>query len=454
MGARRLIAASLVTAALVTAAALPSCGEFTILETCFDGLKNNGETDVDCGGPRCVKQCALGKACTVDHDCPADATCKGGFCGKKTIGVWKQIMPMASPPARSGHGLAFNKASKGLLLFGGSGAGSALLGDTWTYAMGAWTSVGKTLSPSARSGHALVADASRVVVFGGTALDEKTMPPATTFPNDTWAFTSAWAELTKIMTPPTGRSGAAVAFDEVRGEVVLYGGFAGQELAETWTFKGDAWAKHSLAQPPPALAQASMAFDAARKETVLFGGRVASEPPDISSKTWIWSGTDWTPRDTVVGPTARYAAAMAYDSVRQRIVLFGGTGGVTPEGDTWEWDGEAWLLTASAGPPPRSGAAMAYDPTRRHMVLFGGLGMGVSGDDGGAAATPLADTWEYYVVGDTCASADTCSTSSCVDGVCCEQASCGECEACNTIASPGVCKPCEKCDATTKKCLP
>jgi hypothetical protein len=36
--------------------------------TCIDGIQNEGETDVDCGGPNCAG-CANGKACLIDTDC-------------------------------------------------------------------------------------------------------------------------------------------------------------------------------------------------------------------------------------------------------------------------------------------------------------------------------------------------------------------------------------------------
>jgi hypothetical protein len=44
--------------------------------TCTDGIKNNGETDIDCGGP-CPNKCAAGKGCQVDSDCFSDS-CDGG----------------------------------------------------------------------------------------------------------------------------------------------------------------------------------------------------------------------------------------------------------------------------------------------------------------------------------------------------------------------------------------
>lgn len=41
--------------------------------TCLNGSKDEGETDIDCGGMLCGK-CAVGKTCAVDGDC-ADAKC-------------------------------------------------------------------------------------------------------------------------------------------------------------------------------------------------------------------------------------------------------------------------------------------------------------------------------------------------------------------------------------------
>src|SRR5687768_2205109 len=72
--------------------------------------------------------------------------------------------------------------------------------------------------------------------------------------------------------------------------------------------------------------------------------------------------------------TQRSAAAMAYDSARERTVLFGGIRHDVQLNETWEWDGNVWLLRDSASsPPPRSRSALAYDAARRRIVLFGGL---------------------------------------------------------------------------------
>jgi hypothetical protein len=46
--------------------------------SCTDGAMNDGETDVDCGGPECAS-CADGLACQVDSDCES-GTCEDGLC--------------------------------------------------------------------------------------------------------------------------------------------------------------------------------------------------------------------------------------------------------------------------------------------------------------------------------------------------------------------------------------
>src|SRR5262249_6849335 len=79
----------------------------------------------------------------------------------------------------------------------------------------------------------------------------------------------------------------------------------------------------------------------------------------------------------------------AYDSVRQRVVVFGGdTPTSTALNDTWEWDGKLWLKRRPSGalPPPRYSHAMTFDVARGGMVGFGGVG---------ASGAGLHDTWEW-----------------------------------------------------------
>src|SRR5262245_60344618 len=72
-----------------------------------------------------------------------------------------------------------------------------------------------------------------------------------------------------------------------------------------------------------------------------------------------------------VPPSARYQHALAYDSRRGRVVMFGGAGTGTLV-ETWEWDGATWRhRDPHTTPPGRYQQGMAYDPERGVVVMFG-----------------------------------------------------------------------------------
>ncbi len=111
--------------------------------------------------------------------------------------------------------------------------------------------------------------------------------------------------------------------------------------------------------------------------------------------TLLPAQTNWTQRAST-GPLARAGHAMAYDSGRGRVVLFGGSpnGSTSLFADTWEWDGTNWNQRNPATPPSaRNAHDMAYDSARGRVVLFGGSDYGAAG-----ISNPRADTWEYAPV--------------------------------------------------------
>jgi hypothetical protein len=74
---------------------------------------------------------------------------------------------------------------------------------------------------------------------------------------------------------------------------------------------------------------------------------------------------------SIPAPTELGEAAFA--SEHKLVVLFGGEGsGYVFRNDTWAWDGQAWTQMADTGPNPRRLHAMAFDSTRQRTVLFGG----------------------------------------------------------------------------------
>jgi hypothetical protein len=140
--------------------------------------------------------------------------------------------------------------------------------------------------------------------------------------------------------------------------------------------------KESTAAGPDERTDAAMAYDSARHRLVLFGG--ADLSPLLRGDTWEWDGNFWALKP-VFGPlpSPRSGHAMAYDAARGRVVLFGGVDASGVRGDTWEWDGTTWTAKAITGPSPRADHAMVYDSGRGKVILFGG-----SGPNSG-------ETWEW-----------------------------------------------------------
>jgi hypothetical protein len=76
---------------------------------------------------------------------------------------------------------------------------------------------------------------------------------------------------------------------------------------------------------------------------------------------------------------------MAFDRVRERVVVFGGEGATGRLGDTWEWDGAAWMQrTPLHAPERREEGVLVFDEAAGDSVLFAGWGRG-----------HFTDTWRY-----------------------------------------------------------
>lgn len=136
------------------------------------------------------------------------------------------------------------------------------------------------------------------------------------------------------------------------------------------------WKVDQPAASPPPRYDAAMAWDSVRHRVVLFGGVGDAGPLD---DTWEWDGTTWTEASVAVAPQRRSQHALAFDAARGVTVLFGGADWLfNPLGDTWEWDGTQWTercvdaACEAAAPAARSSHALAWDPNRKTTVAAGG----------------------------------------------------------------------------------
>ncbi len=287
------------------------------------------------------------------------------------VPAWTQQHPAASPPARRDAAIAYDAATGTVVLFGGNSTQShSNLGDTWTWDGTTWTQQHPAASPPVREGAPMAYDAATrtVVLFGGFNKHH--------WLGDTWTWNgTTWARQHPATSPPV-REDASMAYDAATGTVVLFGGIHNDQfqlLADTWTWDGTTWTRQHPAAHPQQRAYAAMAYDAAGGTVVLFGGLGHAA---IFGDTWTWDGTTWTKQAPATSPPARSDAAMAYDAATGTAVLFGGCCS-TPDGGsfagTQTWDGTTWASQHPATHPPgRDDPAMAYDAATGTVVLFGG----------------------------------------------------------------------------------
>jgi cysteine-rich repeat protein len=174
---------------------------------------------------------------------------------------------------------------------------------------------------------------------------------------------------------------AQMAYDIAHDQMVVFGGKTTGTfplvLADTTVFAGRAWKQATARTVPIARYRAALAYDAVHQRVVMFGGADASGL-HVFDETWLWDGHDWQQARPATTPAAREGAMMAFDGKRGRIIMFGGRvrnveGGSNFYEETWSWDGTNWtLLQPTTIPEGRTGAGMSYDPLRDQVVMFGG----------------------------------------------------------------------------------
>lgn len=400
--------------------------------TCDDGVANGDELGVDCGFAACGATCRFGERCESDEDCGDTAQCEVGRCAPTPIGVWVQGQQLpgaavANPPGHLQNSAMFYDASRGWSVqFGGFQCCDFLNDSTWAYGPGGWFDLAPNLAPSRRVDAMMTYDRarSRGVLFGGSLTRE------------TWEWDSASAEWELVDSGqgdgPARTDHKILAYDEKREVSVMYGG--NFSFGELWEWDGTSW--ESPVQggiPPTGRYMAALAWHGGLEKLVMFGGNSGAGNDDaLLGDTWSWDGDEWVQLvDDGDGPTGRDNTLMAYDVVRDRIVLFGGyVGSGNYVADTWELDGEVWSqITTFAGsqPPVNEWGTMVYDEQRRRIVML-------RGND--------RQVWEYFTLASPCESDDDCGGGSCQDNLCCNEV-CDDDESCATEADPGYCNAIE-----------
>ena len=275
-------------------------------------------------------------------------------------GVWTQQDTMLVGSGAVGvpsPDVSMSLSADGNTAIVGGGSDNGSTGAAWVFAAGTpqepnWVQKSSANAPTPRYQHAMAYDADRgqVVLFGGWAGSPS---------NDTWVWDGTnWTQKSPANSPPQ-RFYDAMSYDATHGQVVLFGGTDGSStFNDTWVWDGTNWTCKIPANSPSALDYHAMAYDAARGEVVLFGGWVGS----FSNDTWAWNGTNWTQKSPANSPTRRFLHAMAYDTARGQVVLFGGSDGLL-RNDTWVWSGDS--------PPPTGSISVTTNLAAASFTIAG-----------------------------------------------------------------------------------
>lgn len=338
--------------------------------------------------------------------------------------AWVQRQPTVMPTAGWGFSMAYDERRSRCVLFGGidtaPGSYGVLDTDVWEWDGSQWSVVPTPLHPPGRAQGALAYDRARgvTVLFGGGWMANL---------NDTWEWDGVTWRAIATASAPAPRTLAMLGFDPSGGHMVLGGGRHqnGVWLGDTWTFQGGSWSQvTTIVRPVPENPAGNMVTTPAGllvPESQTGGllrfsgtdwvqymastgvlpfadvGDVAADPGLTSllcvgrdaggRATYLFQGDHWAAVRPAVAPPVLGSYAIAADTQRGRVVLFGGYTGAGYSQDTWEWDGLVWLLRQPTNiPSARENAAMAYDESRGLTVLYGGRI---------AAGSFIAETWAW-----------------------------------------------------------
>ncbi len=314
---------------------------------------------------------------------------------------WNQVSTSISAPSVFGAKMAFDNKRQRLVLY----EAALSKGNTWEFDGRQWTLVAHAdHGPTPRrKGTALAYDEARgkVVLFGG-------LKEADWYLDDIWEWDGkAWQMVPPEGNSPPRRAYHAMAYNSHRQRIMLYGGKnnAGK-LNDAWEWDGLRWIELRPTFVADARSEHAMAYDASRKKMVVFGGKGKGEPGPTLSSVMEWDGQSWHWPE-VKGPAARWGSSMVYDSAHSRILVFGGmrVHWVTNlkvwyyvTQDLWALDGQGWKEIKIEGdlPPARQNCAAAYDSIRKKMMIFGGENL-----NPGATVYPQPlepNLWEFGMV--------------------------------------------------------
>ena len=275
-----------------------------------------------------------------------------------------------------------------------------------------WTNSG----PLPRYSHSAVLDPStnKMIVFGGVLTQLSGLGLDL---NDVWWLNNTggsgllWTRAPIAGTRPAPRSGQSAIYDPGTNRMVIFGGGLGLAspcVSQVWSLANangvggtPAWTQlRTSGGPPQPRLRHTAVYDQTTNTMIVYGGNdcfsarfgdvwILKNANGIGTPAW----SQLTP--TGIAPAGREDSTAVYDSVSNRMVIYGGSESAAPA-DNSVWvltnangtgGAPAWIQLSPSGtaPPARDLHSAVYDAANNIMTIFGG-----NSENG---AGPLNDTW-------------------------------------------------------------
>lgn len=300
--------------------------------------------------------------------------------------VWTTFTPEDGPAPRVREAAVYDPLGQRMIVYGGVD-GSTTRYDTWALYLDPggmkWDKLYNFGPPGSREASQAIFDpiGNRLIIQGG--VDRSVLGALF---GDVRALslgaTPEWSFLAGSEGP--ARFGAAAAYDPSGRRMLIFGGTsAGGRQADSWAFDldGHTWTQLDAGAAPGARSDVSGAIDR-QGRFLIYGGRFG----DGTEKNDLWglddsNGAAWNlvHADPLTRIDGRRDIVLAYDPLRHRTIVTGGTDVNGVDDQTWvlgPGDQRFLKLTTTnvgAANPLRSGGAGVWDPVRDRLLVFGGL---------------------------------------------------------------------------------
>ncbi len=315
-----------------------------------------------------------------------------------------QVWTLSGPSSRHSHTAVWDPTTAQMIIFGGqstvtnTGLNDVWLGVTSSQQNDRFNQLLPTGTlPKGRYGHVSTYDpnSNRMTMFGGAEGSPEVCG------NDVWLLDNAngsgaasWFELTPNGTAPPARVYSSAVYDPVTDSFIVFGGnnCSTGYFNDVWVMSSangesgtPAWTKLSpTGTLPPARESASAIYDSVNNIMTIYSGDVGGNG---LGDVWVLShanGTGGTPVWTQLHPTgtapgARTGQTAVFDSVTNRMIIFGGINAGLTLSDTWLLNSPNGLSAPSWSVLPTTGTAPSvsyhsavYDPVMNNMYAFAG----------------------------------------------------------------------------------